>query len=78
MVNEDALEGLTAGGLLVPGEGRRVDQGRSWPPVTRTTWLKAPHSRPVLLPVFRSQSFLRVALSLSFLLREMGMQCPRH
>lgn len=54
MVNEDALEGLTAGGLLVPGKGRRGDQGRSWSPVTRTTWLKAPHSRLVLLPGFRS------------------------
>lgn len=30
MVNEDALEGLTASGLLVPGEGRRGDQGQSW------------------------------------------------
>ena len=30
MVNEDALEGLTASGLLVPGEGRRGDRGQSW------------------------------------------------
>lgn len=72
VVNEDALEGLAAGGLLVPGEGRRVDQGWSWSPRIRTTWLKAPHSHPVLLPGFRSESFLIVALSLSFLLWEMG------
>lgn len=78
MVNEDALEGLTAGGLLVPGKGRRGDQGRSWSPVTRTTWLKVPHSCLVLLPGFRSWSFLIVALSLSFLLRDMGMQCALH
>lgn len=31
VVNEDALEGLTAGGLLVPGEGRRWTKARAGP-----------------------------------------------
>lgn len=44
--------------------------------MTGTTWLEAPHSRPALLPGFRSRSILVVALSLSFLLREMG--CSVH
>lgn len=46
MVNEDALEGLTAGRTAGAWEGPQGDQGRSWSPVTRTTWLKVPHSPP--------------------------------
>lgn len=46
VVGEYALEGLTAGGLLVPGEGRGGTEAQASPPTIKSTWLRAPHSHP--------------------------------
>lgn len=62
MVNEDALEGLTAGGLLVPGEGHGVDLSK----------FPKDQSHPGPAAWIRSQSFLTLSLNLSFLFCEMG------
>lgn len=60
MVSEDALEGLTAGGLLVPGEGHGVHL--IFPKV---------QSHPSPAAGFRSQSFFILSLTLSFFFCEM-------
>lgn len=57
--------------------GKAVEwtEAQASPPKIKIIWLRAPHCHPSPAAWFRYQSFLILALSLSFLLCEMGQQC---